>query len=310
MILAPAEGTTVNEMRFKTEKAPAHLVLCPPDYFTVSYRINPWMNPDAWARDTARLAAKAKREWSQLISTLTSLGARLELVPPRPGVPDMVFTANAAVVLDGKALLAHFRYPERQKEEPYLEAFFLALKRRGVLRDVAKVPETVTQEGAGDCLWDPARGLFWTGHGPRSSPQAAAVISHYFGVPVEPLELVDGRFYHLDTCLSPLSGGEVIYYPPAFSAASRTRLIERVGEDRLIEATPDDACALAVNAINIGTDLVMAACSTALERRLAARGYRVHRVPLTAFAKSGGAAFCLSLRLDHVSVSHLAEAAM
>jgi N-dimethylarginine dimethylaminohydrolase len=39
---------------------------------------------------------------------------------------------------------------------------------------------------------------------------------------------------------------------------------------------------------------------------LTARGYRVVKTPLTAFLRSGGSAFCLTLRLDRKSVPAIA----
>src|SRR5207302_7965852 len=133
----------------------------------VSYAINPWMKPKSWARREGTLAAASQQEWAALHRTLQELGAAIDLVPPAAGLPDLVFTANAAVVLDRKALLARFRYPERQGEEPHIEAAFRALHARGVLDAVRKLPEDTVLEGAGDCVFDRARDLFWMGFGPR-----------------------------------------------------------------------------------------------------------------------------------------------
>ena len=46
----------------------------------------------------------------------------------------------------------------------------------------------------------------------------------------------------------------------------------------------------------------MAKPPASLRRALEARGYRVAEVDLSPFILSGGAAFCLTLRLDHQSV--------
>src|SRR5262245_21215274 len=115
----------------------AHILMCAPEHFAVSYAINPWMDPARWARDRSAHAA-AESQWSALHAKLTELGAAVELVPPVPGLPDLVFTANAAVVLDGQALLARFRHPERQREEPHFEAAFRALQARGAIDTVRK----------------------------------------------------------------------------------------------------------------------------------------------------------------------------
>src|SRR5262245_55899760 len=108
------------------------LLMCRPQFFAVNYCINPWMDPTAWANGGTTFAARAARQWSALHRALRQAGARIDLVEPQAELPDLVFTANAAVVLGGKALLARFRHPERQREEPVFAANFRALQRRGL----------------------------------------------------------------------------------------------------------------------------------------------------------------------------------
>src|SRR5215813_9484517 len=154
-------------------KAPQpRLLMCPPQHFAVSYSINPWMDPQAWTDSGESLHATAVRQWAALRRTLAAKGAAIETVEPAPDLPDLVFTANAAVVLDGKALLASFRHPERQREQPVYAAAFRALAARGLLDEVVEMPAGVALEGAGDCIWDRKRGLFWMGCGFRSDVAA------------------------------------------------------------------------------------------------------------------------------------------
>jgi N-dimethylarginine dimethylaminohydrolase len=209
----------------------------------------------------------------------------------------MVFPANAAVVLGGRALLAKFRHPERAMEEAPFAAMFETLRRSGIVREVEANPGVV-QEGAGDCIWDPSRSLFWAGSGPRSSPASASMIADHFGEEVVELPLATAQYYHLDTCFCPLSGGEILYYPPAIDPAGLRRLRDRVPGQLLIEASDEDAARFCVNAVGLGRSLVMAAPSSALERQLTERGYRVVGVDLFPFLLSGGGAFCMTLRLD------------
>ena len=151
-------------------------LMCRPRYFAVTYKINPWMDPAAWHQGGHVLHATAVRQWQGLFGALGARGARIELLEPEDGLPDLVFTANSAVVLDGKALLARFRYPQRQSEQPVFAAAFDILRRRGLIDEVITLPPGVTLEGAGDCLWDAHRravldGLrfpLWSG-GPRGS---------------------------------------------------------------------------------------------------------------------------------------------
>src|SRR3954469_16555032 len=149
----------------------ARFLMCRPEHFAVSYAINPWMDPTSWARDE-RAHLAAVREWRALHASLLALGASVDLVPPAPGLPDLVFTANAGVVLDRQVLLARFRHPERRREEPHFEAAFRSLQARGVVDAVRKLPPGVVLEGAGDCVWDETRKLFWMGYGPRSDAAA------------------------------------------------------------------------------------------------------------------------------------------
>jgi N-dimethylarginine dimethylaminohydrolase len=261
------------------------ILMCRPDHFGVDYAINPWMDPKSWAEDAEQLAASARAQW----------------VPAASGLPDLVFTANAAVVMDGTALLARFRHPERQREEDRFERMFRRLEADGVINRVRLLPANLRLEGAGDCVWDRSRGMFWMGYGPRSDNAARLVVEDCFGLETVALELVDPHYYHMDTALNALPGGEMMYVPSAFSADGLAELHARVAPGLRIPVDPADAALLAANAVCIGRDIVLSQCSDALAARLEARGYRVHRSPLTAFTRSGGAAFCLTLRLDHRS---------
>src|SRR5215510_3007293 len=281
----------------------AHILMCRPQYFAVNYAINPWMDPSSWAREARMLAATARREWTGLHRALLDAGAQIELVPAKPGLPDLVFTANAAVVLDGKALLARFRHPERRAEEPYFAATFRKLQARGLVASVRMLPEQVMLEGAGDCVWDDTRNLFWMGYGQRSDEAARHVVEEEFGVEAEALRLADPSYYHMDTALCPLPGGEVLYVPEAFTPAGRGIIHDRSASAQRIESADDDARQLAANAVCLGNTLVLSACSDGLRARLAEHGYRVRETPLGSFLRSGGSAFCLTLRLDRRSAS-------
>jgi N-dimethylarginine dimethylaminohydrolase len=282
-------------------------LMCRPTHFGVLYAINPWMKPQDWQPHETMLAAQAQRQWAGLRRTLIARGAEIDLVPPVERLPDLVFTANAAVVLDGKALLARFRYPERQPEARHYRAAFEELKARGLIHTMQELPEGVTLEGAGDCVFDRTRNLFWMGYGPRSDAAARRVVEETFGIEVVALELCDPRFYHMDTALCPLPGGEVLYFPGAFTAAGRAAIADRVPADKRIEIRESEACGLSANAVCVGDTLVMAACSKRLRAQLAEHGYQAAVVPLGAFLRSGGAAFCLTLRLDRTSAAAAVE---
>lgn len=279
----------------------ARILMCAPDHFTVSYSINPWMDPAQWAERSDALTGTARREWRGLHRRLKKLGATIELVPAIADLPDLVFTANAAVIMDGIALVARFRHPERQGEEAHFERAFRELWARGLIAAVRHMPEDVLLEGAGDCVWDGARQIFWMGYGPRSERAAADIVQETFGLETLALELVDPRFYHMDTAISPLPRGEVMYVPSAFSEAGLREIYDRVAPEQRIPLSDEDAAVFAANSVHLGDDIVMSSCSPALKRRLLDAGYRVQPTSLAAFHKSGGSAFCLTLRLDRRS---------
>lgn len=289
------EGTAM------TTQGNPRILMCQPEHFGVVYSINPWMNPAEWGRHEQALAAASHGQWMALHKTLRDLGARIELVPPAEGLPDLVFTANAAVVMDRKVLLARFRHPQRRAEEDHLATAFQRLRTRGIIDDIVALPDGVTLEGAGDCVFDRTRNLFWLGYGPRSDAAAAKAVEDAFGLDVVALELIDPRFYHMDTALSALPRGEIMYVPEAFTAEGRAIIASHAPALQRIAIGAEDATQLCANAVCIGDDLVMSACSDRMRAQLTERGYRVVTTPLTAFLRSGGSAFCLTLRLDLAS---------
>jgi len=263
-------------------------LMCPPEYFTVAYIINPWMHGNLRRIDIA----VAKQQWRSLYDVLTDL-ATVRLVLAQPGSPDMVFTANAGLVKGQRFIVSRFRYPERQYEEPYFADWFVD---RGY--EVSLMPRDVPFEGAGDALFDRGAERLWMAHGHRSIQGASDVLAERLGTEVVVLKLVDTRFYHLDTCFCPLEGGHLLYYPSAFDEASRAAIEARVPAARRIAIEEEDALAFACNAVNIDATLVVNRASAAFVQSLGRAGFEVVQTPLSEFMKAGGSAKCLTLRLD------------
>lgn len=265
----------------------SRLLVCPPDFFGIEYEINPWM------RLSNRVDHKrAVRQWHGLMALFEhDLGVVLERMNPVAGLPDLVFTANAGIVVGRTAVVSRFRYPERQREEAYFEDWF-----RGHGYDVVNVGEEYCFEGAGDLLGFPD--YWFGGYRQRSDIRAFPALSERFRREIIPLELVDNRFYHLDTCFCPLSGGELLYFQSAFDVYGQLAIAERIPVDRRLAVPEDEALKFACNAVCVGKDVVLPAGCPATERLLRARGYRSHSVPLDEFMKSGGSAKCLTLALD------------
>jgi N-dimethylarginine dimethylaminohydrolase len=257
-------------------------LMCRPEHFTVSYAINPWMRPDEPAD-----AALATRQWERLRQTYLDLGHEVRTIDPVPGLPDMVFAANGATVIDGIVLGARFRHQERAAEAwAYLDWF-----RADGWLDV-RVP-AYRNEGEGDILV--AGQTLLAGYGFRSDQAAATELAEVFGMPVLSLRLVDPRFYHLDTALCVLDSTTAMYYPPAFDDAGRAALGSMFSE--LIEAKDEDAEMLGLNAVSDGYHVVLAAQAAGLARQLSSRGFAPVPVDMSELLKAGGGAKCCTLEL-------------
>jgi N-dimethylarginine dimethylaminohydrolase len=264
------------------------IVMCAPDHYCVDYVINPWMEHQIGQADLAR----ARKEWEGLRGLLAE-HADLLFVPPRPSLPDMVFTANAGLPLGRTVVLSRFMTEERRPEEPFFQAFFEA---QGFT--IAPWPDDIPFEGAGDALADEARELIWCGHGWRTSPEAPALLERIFQRRVVGLRLVDPRFYHLDTCFCPLADGWLMYYPGAFDAESLETIARLAPPERRLEIELSDALHFACNAVECGGRVILNEASNGLQRRLREAGFTPTLTPLGEFLKAGGAAKCLTLKLN------------
>ncbi|HBB32143.1 MAG TPA: TIGR00300 family protein [Cyanobacteria bacterium UBA8803] len=262
-------------------------LMCSPNHYDVDYVINPWMegNIHKSSRD------RAVEQWQKLHHILKEYSL-VDLVEPQPGWPDMVFTANAGLVLGKNVVLSRFLHKERQGEEPHFKKWF---EDGGYT--VYELPKDLPFEGAGDALLDREGRWLWAGYGFRSELDSHPYLAKWLDIEVVSLRLIDERFYHLDTCFCPLTGGYLLYYPAAFDSYSN-RLIEmRVAPEKRIALEEADAVNFACNAVNIDRTVVMNKASDALKQRLAGVGFDVIETPLTEFLKAGGAAKCLTLRV-------------
>jgi N-dimethylarginine dimethylaminohydrolase len=263
------------------------ILMCAPHHYEVDYVINPWMegNIHRSSRDRAEV------QWNQLYEVLKTY-ATVELVEPQPGWPDMVFTANAGLILGDTVVLSRFFHPERQGEEPYFQQWF---EDQGY--KVRTLPKSLPFEGAGDALLDRAGRWLWAGYGFRSELDSHPYVAQWLDVEVLSLRLVDRRFYHLDTCFCPLSDGYLLYYPPAFDTYSNRMIELRVPAEKRIPLDEVDAVNFSCNAVNIDRIVVLNKASDRLKQILGDRDFTVVETPLTEFLKAGGAAKCLTLRV-------------
>jgi len=263
------------------------IMMCAPTFYGVDYVINPWMEGQHGKTDRDL----AQKQWEALRDKLSAY-ADIKLIEPQPGLPDMVFTANAGLVWDNKVVVSRFRNKERQGEEPFFANWFQA---QGL--EVAAWPQEVPFEGAGDALWDRALPLLWIGSGFRSDVNAPPLLEKIFGRKVVQMKLVDPRFYHLDTCMCPLAGGYLMYFPAAFAPESRALIEAMVPTAKRIIVEEEDAAQFACNTVQLGSHVFMNGASDSLQAKLRAAGFEAHPTPLTEFLKAGGTAKCLTLKL-------------
>jgi len=277
-------GSSLQPMSAQVERRATarSYLMCPPAYFAVTYSINPWMQPDQ-PTDPVR----AMRQWTQLRQIHLELGHTVQTIDPVPRLPDMVFAANGATVIDGKVLGVRFRFAEREAEAgAYLDWFCT----HGY-RDVRAA--RLVNEGEGDILFT-GRALI-AGYGFRTDVAAHAELEETFGVPVISVRLVDPRFYHLDTAMCVLDASTVAYYPEAFDDVSRAALAAHFAD--LIEASDADAEVLGLNAVSDGRHVVLPVQATELAAKLGAHGYEPIGVDMSELRKAGGGPKCCTLEL-------------
>ncbi|MGY4712309.1 dimethylargininase [Mycolicibacterium sp. CBM1] len=258
-----------------------HYAMTAPTFFTVEYAINPWMDT-ATPVDTDLALA----QWENLRDTYRRLGHTVDLVDPVPGLPDMVYTANAGLIINGTAIVARFKHAERHGESA---AYATWMDQHGH-RPIAT---RHVNEGQGDLLVVGAMILAGTGF--RTHPHAHDEVAAITGLPVVSLELVDPRFYHLDTALTVLDDTTIAYYPPAFTDSARARLTELFPD--AIEVASTDAYVLGLNAVSDGKHVVHPAAAHGFAEQLHRCGFDPIGVDLSELLKGGGSVKCCTLEV-------------
>jgi len=300
---AEAQGPAAAEAQTAPARIAQHrrYLMCRPEHFTVSYTINPWMEP-ANPTDTA----KALAQWQTLYDTYVALGHEVELIDPVEGLPDMVYTANGGFIIDGKALGVRFRVDERRGEErPFMDWF--------AAHGFDVVEPVEVQEGEGDFLL--VGDTILAGTGFRSVGDSHREVAEVFDREVVSLRLIDPRFYHLDTAISVLdpvegtstssgagggSGGgvekaNIAYLPSAFDEASRRILEERYPD--AIQVSDADGAVFGLNSASDGYNVFISPRATGFEAQLRERGYNPVLIDLSELLLGGGGIKCCTLEL-------------
>lgn len=274
----PQAGGAVAPTRTATAR---HYAMTAPEYFTVEYAINPWMDTATPVNTTLAVA-----QWEALRRVYTDLGHTVDLVAPRAGLPDMVYAANGGFLVGDTAVVARFAYPQRAGEADAYAEWMAAAGYRPVRTEHVN-------EGQGDLLLVGSNLL--AGYGFRTDRRAHDEIAAITGLNVTSLELVDRRFYHLDTALAVLDESTIAYYPPAFSDDARKRLTELFGT--AIEVGSADAYVLGLNVVSDGRHVVMPAAATGFAAQLRHAGFEPIGVDLSELLKGGGSVKCCTLEL-------------
>jgi arginine dihydrolase len=258
-----------------------HYAMTAPTFFAVEYAINPWMDTS-----TSVDTHVAMNQWESLRQTYKELGHTVELVEPVAGLPDMVYAANGGLLVNGKAVVARFAYPQRMGESA---AYAEWMSRHGF----RPVETRYVNEGQGDLLV--VGSIVLAGYGFRTDRRAHDEIAAAVEMPVVSLELVDPRFYHLDTALAVLDETTIAYFPQAFSDGSRARLRGLFSD--AIEVAASDAEVLGLNAVSDGLHVVHPAAATGFAGQLSDAGFIPIGVDLSELLKGGGSIKCCTLEV-------------
>lgn len=279
-VAGPFAAPVTDVTRTRTAR-PRRYVMAAPSFFAVEYVINPWMDTS-----TPVDAGRALSQWEELRQTYTDLGHAVELVEPVAGLPDMVYAANGGLIVNGRAVVARFAHAERAGES-------VAHSEWMSVNGYLPVETRHVNEGQGDLLV--VGSIILAGHGFRTDRRAHDEIAEYLGMPVIGLELVDPRFYHLDTALAVLDDNTIAYYPPAFAERSRAQLIELFPD--AIEVASADAYVLGLNVVSDGLNVVLPAAATGFAEQLRQNGFRPVGVDLSELLKGGGSVKCCTLEV-------------
>ena len=263
--------------------------MCPPAFYGIEYEINPWMN-----RRRQSKYLLAQEQWRALHRLFQEdLHVDVSLIEPRPRLPDMAFTANAGFVWNKKFIASNFRHEVRRGEAPYYQEWFAG---RGF--EIYHLPPEDYFEGEGDLLM--CGDVLFAGYPFRSSFASHRGVAEIIERDILSLKLADDWFYHLDTCLCPLSNSAAMYYPAAFDTEA-LKILER-HIPILIPVSEEEARRFTCNTIVVDKNVIMNHGCPRTSSQLQALGFSAFEIPLSEFIKAGGSAKCLVLQVPNSDV--------
>jgi N-dimethylarginine dimethylaminohydrolase len=240
------------------------------------------------SRDRAADTPLVQAQWRGLYEKLCSLGQKVHLITPQPRLPDMVFTANAGLTVGQRFIPSNFRHQERSGEAAFFAEF---MEERGY--EIVWLPQELYFEGEGDALF--ANDVLFCGYKFRTDINSHRAVADLLGCLVISVELVDPRFYHIDTCFCPLPDGAGYWFPAAFDEYGQRAIRDRL--PNIIDVAEEEAMVFCCNSVVLDRDIVMPQGAPNLVAQLTERGYTCHTLPMSEFLKAGGACKCLTMHM-------------
>ncbi|HEX8549018.1 MAG TPA: arginine deiminase family protein [Cytophagaceae bacterium] len=289
--------------KIESRQEPTKVLMCTPDCFEVIDVKNPYMkgNTGLINKSKAHEQWHAIKRFYQLLVTAGQLEKYVE-IKGAVGCEDMVFAANQTLPWrfpDGskKVILSKMKHPSRQKEVPFFKELFI---KKGY--EILELETASHFEGMGDTIPHSGKQLLYGGYGHRSDLKAYEEISQLLDVKIILLELIDEKFYHLDTCFLPLDEDTLMLYPGAFTEdglATLTKTFKHIIEIPLHEA--ENGFALNAHVISCSKSqskhVLIQKGNEYTIAQLKALNFKVTETETSEFMKSGGSVFCMKMML-------------
>jgi len=291
----------VGELLHRVE--PSKILMCTPTYFEVLDIKNIYMQKQLGSVN----AADALHQWANLNTIYEQLKNQQYLeevlvIDGEKGCEDMVFAANQSFpwlneVGEKVVVMSKMYHDSRAKEVPFFEKFYSDLGYR-----IEHLQHTDFFEGMGDTIPHPCHRLLYGGYGHRSSMEAYTELSQLLHVPIIALELIDERFYHLDTCFLPVSKDTVMICAEAFTEEG-LNAIKKLFNKVILIPIEEASQFFALNAHIIqssDTHEAVAIIQAGAEKTaslLSSIGVRVIFTDTSEYMKSGGSVFCMKMMI-------------
>jgi N-dimethylarginine dimethylaminohydrolase len=281
---------------------PDKVLFVDPASFRIETAINVHMQ-DANGKPHSVNHARAQQQWNALVDAYRKLVPHVYILQPECNFPDIVFCANQTFpFIDPKtgkksALMSEMHSPTRKPEVPFFAAF---LQEHGYQCQSQTNESPLDLEGMGDLIAVPPitdrPGFICAGHGQRTDRRVLPWVAERTGQTVVAFELLNKKFYHLDTCLSVLNARTALACREGFTE-SGWRLLETLFPNLIVaDITECDAPGFAANCHSPdGKSVVIQKGNSLTKRALSGAGFEVIEVETDEFIKAGGSVFCMKL---------------